>query len=446
MFYIKFIFLSYLFLFVSACSSTTAKINPTIALKDLNSAEKIKDLERFSQSSRAYLKKITLDDMDTSEDKFENRYFSPWNRVPSDTKKAAMWPFYSYRYGDMYGENLKLIDKTVFDKIKLNANFDNYKTINQKAITLKHLNLRAFPTSSPMFRDPSVAGEGFPFDYMQNSTISANKPILISHYSKDKEWAYIFTSFTGGWVSSKNIINIGKKYTDLWQKAKQIFLIKDDLPLYDADNNFLFNSRVGMMLPLVSEDKNSYTVLTISSYKNNQANYHKTKVSKDIAHKDIMSFNKYNIQNIFDEVSKSKYGWGGMYGQRDCSSTVRDIYTPFGVWFPRNSYQQSKVGETIKMEAMSDEQKIDLIKKRAIPFKTLLYKKGHVLIYVGTQDDEVIVFHNAWGIKTKYKEQEGRVIVGKSVYSTLNLGKELKYYDEEASLLKNLKSMNIIAN
>jgi hypothetical protein len=436
---------------VSACSSTAGIMKlggskSSIDAKELNSAETILDLERFPQSSKAYLEKVTLDEINALESKFESRYFSTWNRIPSDTKSEAMWPFNSYKYGEMYGENLKLIEKSTFEKIKDNANFEKYKTLNQKAITLKHLDLRGFPLSSPMFKDPSIAGEGFPFDYMQNSTISANKPILLSHYSKDREWAYIFTSFTGGWVNSKDIINIDKKYTDIWQKAKQIFLIKDDIPLYDADNNFLFNSRVGMMLPLISEDKYSYTVLTISSYKNHQANYHKTKISKDIAHENIMSFNKKNVQKIFDEVAKSKYGWGGMYGQRDCSSTVRDIYTPFGVWFPRNSYQQSKVGKTIKMDAMSDKQKIDLIKKQAVPFKTLLYKKGHVLIYVGVKDNEVVAFHNAWGIKTKYKDQEGRVVVGKSIYSSLNLGDELKYYDEEGSLLRNLESMNIIAN
>ena len=50
--------------------------------------------------------------------------------------------------------------------------------------------------------DPSLAGEGFPFDYMQNSIIAANKPIFISHYSKDREWAYIFSSFTSGWIKT----------------------------------------------------------------------------------------------------------------------------------------------------------------------------------------------------------------------------------------------------
>lgn len=382
----KYIILVFVILFMVSCSSKSlvTKSEDNMSLKqdimEVNDEinvynSTISDLEKFKQFSQPYLKNIDIQDPSIDQDEFESRYFSPWNNIPSDSKETAMWPFYSYKYGEMYGENLQLIGENTFKDIKDNANFDQYKTLNQRAVTLKRLNIRGFPTSKPMFKDPSLAGEGFPFDYIQNSSVSPNKPVLISHYSKDKKWAYVFTSFTGGWVKAKDIISIDKKYTDMWQKAKQIFLLKDNIPLYDEKGNFLFNSRVGMMLSLIEEDTESYTVLTVSSYKNHQPNYHKTKIDKSIAHKDIMGFNKQNLQRLFDEVAKSKYGWGGMYGERDCSSTIRDIYTPLGIWFPRNSYQQSKVGETISMEELSDEQKIELIKTKAVPFKTLLYKK-----------------------------------------------------------------------
>jgi hypothetical protein len=269
---------------------------------------------------------------------------------------------------------------------------------------------------------------------------------MISHYSKDKEWAFIFTSFTSGWVKSKDIITIGKKYTNMWQKAKQIFITKDNIPLYDENGEFLFVSRVGMMLALVKEYKNSYTVLTVSSYKYHQPNYHKTKLSKDISVKGIMKYSTNNIQKIFDEVSKSKYGWGGMYGERDCSSTLRDMFAPFGLWLPRNSYQQSTVGKVISFENLNDKEKIELIKKEAKPFKTLLYKQGHILLYVGVTDNKIMVLHNVWGVKTKKGTNECRIVIGKTVYSSLMLGSEQKYYDKDAEILTNLKSMNIIAN
>ena len=435
----RYIVLVFIVLFFSACGG----VSPA---KNIYPQQPISDLKTFNQSSFEYLKNLNIKNIETNAEVYENNYFRVWNKMPTDTKEESMWPFSSYRYGDMYGENLQLVEEEIFENIKNNSNFKNYKKLNKSAITLNHLDIRGLPTSKPMFKNPNLAGEGFPFDYIQNSTVSANKPILISHYSKDKKWAFIFTSFTSGWVKSKDIVEINKKYTNMWQKAKQIFLVKDGIPLYDEKGNFLFKSRVGMMLALIGEDKNNYTVLSVSSYKNHQANYHRTKVSKKYASKGIMHFNKKNIQVVFDEVSKSKYGWGGMNGQRDCSSTIRDIYTPFGLWLPRNSYQQSNVGKVISLENLEDDKKIELIKKEAVPFKTLLYKKGHVLVYIGTIDDKVVVFHNVWGIKIKQDSNEGRIIVGKSIYSSLELGKEQKYYDANSSILKNLKSMNIINN
>ena len=416
-----------------------------LKIQDESSIE-ISDLITFPQKSDPYLENINIKNVNISQSSYEKNYFRVWNKIPTDNVNSAMWPFYSYKAGDTYGEDFNLIDKDFFISMKENSNFDTYKSINKSALTLKHLNIRAFPTNKPLFRDPTLAGEGFPFDYMQNSTVSANKPIFISHYSKDKEWAYIFTSFTGGWIKVDELVIIEKKYTSLWQKAEQVFLIKDDVSIYDEKGVFLFKSRVGMMLPLIGEDKDNYIVLSVSSYKNSQPNYHKSKISKKISHKGIMNFNKDNLKLVMNEISKSKYGWGGVFNERDCSSTLRDIYTPFGLWLPRNSSQQAKVGKIIKLDGLDDEQKLQLIKEKAIPFKTLLHKKGHILLYVGVYNDEVVAFHNIWGIKTKKDSIEGRIVVGKAVYSTLNLGKNQNYYDNESAILKNLDSLNILVN
>ena len=147
-----------------------------------------------------------------------------------------------------------------------------------------------------------------------------------------------------------------------------------------------------------------------------------------------------------DDVSKTNYGWGGMYGQRDCSSTLRDMFAPFGIWLPRNSFQQSKIGKVIDLSSLTDDEKIGIIKEKAIPFQTLLYKRGHIVLYVGTINDEIIIFHNTWGIKTKEVEKEGRVVIGKTIFSTLKLGQNQKNYDKEAEILRNLRSMNIVTN
>lgn len=397
--------------------------------------------EALPQNPDFYTKDIQKKKL--SYENFLEHYFNIWNtEAVSIPPQEAMWAHNVYKHGDSYGENLQLIDADFFTAMLQNSNFSNYATVNQRAVTLDLLNIRAFPTTKPLFKNPSKAGEGFPFDYMQNSTVAPNKPILISHYSKDKEWVFIQTSFAFGWVKSKDIALIPNKYSEIWKKAQQILFIKDGVPLYSQAGEFLFHSRIGMALPLITEDSESFTVLVVKSYKNNEAYYESSKVSKEIANNGALPFESKYINIVLNELLKSNYGWGGLYGQRDCSSTLRDFYTPFGLWLPRNSFMQAQQGRQISLEKLSDQAKIETIKKNAIPFETLLYKQGHIVLYVGTLNDEVVVFQNLWGIKTKDGDTEGRSIVGKTLFSRIDFGKTLEHYDTNASLLSNLKSMN----
>jgi hypothetical protein len=102
------------------------------------------------------------------------------------------------------------------------------------------------------------------------------------------------------------------------------------------------------------------------------------------------------------------------------------------------------VGEIVDLSQLNAEEKKRIIKDKAIPFQTFLYRQGHIVLYVGTYNDEIIVFQNMWGIRTKDGEKEGRVIIGRTVFSTLQFGKELKNYDKSAELLGSITSMNTI--
>jgi len=413
--------------------------------KDKIVVEKItpKTVTFISQDPSNYTDNMIDKNLNVSEKKFEKSYFKPWNITDgSDFKDSADWAFKTYKVGSSYGENLQLLPQSFFDNMKSNANFKNYFSINKRAVTTQKVNIRAFPTDKPLLLDPSKAGEGFPFDYLQNTTIAANKPIFVTHYSKDKQWAHVISSFAYGWIKVNQLVFLKKYETDLWQEAKQVFIVKDNIPIYSSNGNFLFKSRIGMMLALVNEDKNSYTVLTVSRYKEQEPYFIKSKISKNIAHEGFIAFNKKNINNILGELLKSNYGWGGIYGQRDCSSTLKDMFTPFGLWLPRNSYQQSKIGNIISIAGLSDDKKINIIKENAIPFKTLLYKKGHIVLYTGIVNGKITIFQNMWGVKTKKDGKEGRFIIGKAIFSTLNFGDNLSEYDINSSLLHSLKSIN----
>lgn len=436
---LKYLFLVIWFLFIG-CSVKNVALKDAVQMKHVE----ITDLENFPQNVEFYTQDLQERTLYDIQSKYESGYFRIWNNPTLEKVEDIQWPFNSYKYGNSYGENLKLLEQSFFDEMYTNSNFGAYLSVNKRALTVKHTDLRSFPTLKPLFKDPSLAGEGFPFDYLQNSSVDTNKPLFISHYSQDKAWAYVFSSFASGWIQTTDFVYIEDQYIKEWQKAKQVLIVKEGNAVYNEEKEFLFKTRIGMMLPIIDEDDENYTVLYVSSYKHTKAFYEKAKISKRFATDTVLRFNSNNINAIINEAVRTNYGWGGLYGQRDCSSMMRDIFAPFGVWLPRNSYTQSKIGKVISFVDLNDEEKIALIKKEGIPFETLLYKKGHILLYVGIFNDEVIVLHNTWGIKTKNDGIEGRVIVGTPIFSTLRLGQNQTNYDEEAEILKNLQSMNII--
>ena len=427
--------------FILGCSNTIdKKLHPTLKL----SKPILQDLITIPQNIQTYTG-FMEDKLHMVSKNYEEAYFSVWNmQKPKETLKDIQWPFVYFKHTSSYGENLLPIKQAFFDSMHAQSNFDEYLKTSTKGLILNYTNIRALPTSRPLLRDPSLAGEGFPFDYLQNSSINANTPVFISHYSKDKQWVFIFSRFTYGWVNDEDVVTIEDKHTVFWKNARQVHIVKEGIPLFTQDNVALYNTRIGMMFALIKEDPLDYTVLSVGKYKNNEAVYYQTKISKKYARKNILALSQKNLNMIINEVSQTNYGWGGVYGQRDCSSMLMDLYAPFGIALPRNSSKQAKVGLIIDLSKKSNQEKLNTIKNEAIPFETLIYKKGHIVLYVGVYKGDVIVFHNTWGIKIKDSKKEGRFLIGKPIFSTLTIGSELKNYDEDAELLRNIKSMNIL--
>lgn len=405
---------------------------------------KVNDLERFEQSVLPYVEQNANDREIFYEiqNNFESRYFAAWDYlIPPQNIQEITWPLRAFRGG--YGSNLRPIPSLWFEQIRENSNFEMYGTINTKGIALKTLDIRAFPTDKPLYKNPALPGEGYPFDLLQNSTLHYNEPIFISHLSKDGAWSYIFSNNVSGWVRSDGITVVDDQTVQNFKQAKKVFLLEDNIPLYTLSNQYTVHSRIGMVLPLERIEGEYYIVKTIDSNTSSK----ELLVPQASAHIGISRFNKKDLILIGSHLLKNTYGWGGMYGERDCSSMIRDMMTPFGIWLPRNSSAQAKKGEVISFEGLSNDEKLILIKEKAIPFETIIYLKGHVVLYIGTYQDNILILHNIWGIRTIDKEgNKGRHIIGKTVITTLDLGYELENFDPSMRLLSRVESMNIFTH
>ena len=213
----------------------------------------IADLKELPQTAVPYT--TSLDEnrsLYEVQSEYEKHYFRAWHMQLSKFSIESMrWPFKSYTPQNSYGENLEPISQAFLDRLNTNTNFDKYASINVKAITVQQSNLRALPTDKPFFNDPRKAGEGFPFDYLQESSIHVNEPILVSHYSLDGAWAYVSTSYASGWIHINDLVLLSDQQCQEFENAKKISITVDDFPIKDDKNQFLYYSKIGMQFPIL---------------------------------------------------------------------------------------------------------------------------------------------------------------------------------------------------
>ena len=87
-----------------------------------------------------------------------------------------------------------------------------------------------------------------------------------------------------------------------------------------------------------------------------------------------------------------------------------------------------------------------MILERGIPFLTLIWAKGHIMLYMGSRHGRALVFHNLWGIKTRdLWGREGRQVVGHAAITTLHPGAELPNRQlPDDDLLNRLEGMTLL--
>lgn len=447
-------------LLFTACSNThqTIQVNPTIkqnqslkkqpALQSnqhfvkTEEVEEIEDLKTLSQNPTTYTKNLPVFNTKIQkqlDNKFNQLFFQPWElKKMSHTKKEASWSN-MYMKKKMYAHNHKLISKEWFNKQIKNANFERYDTTKKYAVTTNNSNMRVFPTKDSMFYNPKKAGEGFPFDYNQNSSLKLNTPLYISHFSKDRAWVFVESNFAIGWVAIQDIAFIDEVLRNKFKSGTYFVATQDNFPIY-KNGVFVEYIKMGTIFPL---RKNKF--VTINKHANLQGYLSYVKIENQFVQMKPLKFNRVNINKISSAIAAEPYGWGGIMNKRDCSAFTKDFFAPFGIYLKRNSFGQTKRGEYINLKEFELDEKKKQIIKSGIPFLTLIYLKGHIMLYIGEHNGEPLVFHNVWGVKTlESNGEEGRFVIGRAVITTLEPGRELPNFVRENNILAKIEGMVIV--
>lgn len=417
---INLFFLILISFFFTACSQKNVQIS---------------DLNKYSQNPSSYIKNFKKVDLHQDElsKEFIEHYYSPWtNEKITYSKEESMWGNY-YATKEIYLENHNLASGKWFKKQIENSNFNDFNKVLKKAITIKNTDVHVFPSENKMFYNPENAGEGFPFDYNQNSRIKINTPILISHYSKDKAWAFIETHYVLGWIRIDDLLLIDEKMENEFKKDELYVITKEGFNIFEG--TLMEDLKVGTFFP---KDGNKYLLASNNGLKKVTIDDYKIK-------RFPLEFSSNNIELLSKEFIGELYGWGGLNNHRDCSSFTQDFFAPYAIYLERNSKAQTKLHKYIDLSDLSPNEKKVYIKENAIPFLTLIYLKGHIMLYIGMNKNEPMVMHNMWGVRTwEFPFTSARNIVGKTVITTLQPGLELKNIDKKKTILQKIQGIVLL--
>jgi len=394
----------------------------------------------YNIDSIHFEKKIdTLKNKNADIDKLKNQFYRVWISEKYPKKENSNWGIRQFKRKKIFGENKKEHYKKFISNIEKNIDLSDYPNINRDAITTDYCNIKIIPTIKPIFYSFGLAGEGYPFDNNQNSSLWANTPVRVLQQSKDGRWVFIDSPVTLGWVETSKIAFVDKKFEEEFMKKKLVAINRDNVSLFSKSGKYIQNAMMGSIYPI----SDSGFVYAATKEKLDSAVLIKAVVDSANFSLIPIELNDSSMIKFIKKLINTKYGWGGSFENRDCSSMLRDLFIPYGLMLPRSSSYQKRVGDFISFDSLSVKQRLDLIRKKAIPYRTLFYKKGHIMLYIGSDVNRSYMFHNLWGLKTEDdKGNYGRIEVSKAVITDVEIGKNVNFVKK--SILEKLTGMNIL--
>ncbi|MFN7065045.1 MAG: SH3 domain-containing protein [Aquificaceae bacterium] len=308
--------------------------------------------------------------------------------------------------GKLFMDNREFKEKDLLNLMK-RANLEGLKEVVLVKFgwTLRRANMRMYPSDLTLHKgNPKI-------DYNQYTLLEPFTPLAILHPSEDGDWLYVHAPYMRGWVKRQEVMISTRE--DLLAILQRPFLVvvKDKIKI----EGFVFG--LGSRIPYVEKGEGSYRVLLPNLRAVGLKN-------REGLEEGFVSFGEDRARSILDKLLGTPYDWGGKDGRWDCSSLVQGLYAVFGLELPRNSAQQAKIGKVVARGFSSYEEFKGTVAELP-PFRTLIFMKGHVMIYGGLEKGDVVLYHAVhrmtnWiinKISKNYVERDGLRDIYKKVVS-----------------------------
>jgi cell wall-associated NlpC family hydrolase len=98
------------------------------------------------------------------------------------------------------GENFRIHSDSWKQQVRDNAttSVDRVYRPSERGIAVRETLVRVLPTADPAYDDPRQAGQGYPFDNLQMSSVRPGTPVYVLAVSRDRRWKYVLSPAVTG--------------------------------------------------------------------------------------------------------------------------------------------------------------------------------------------------------------------------------------------------------
>lgn len=311
----------------------------------------------------------------------------------------------------IYYHNHRPLTPNYLNAIYFNLNLNNIPNFtNPKyGVTLSRTDLRMFPTNDSAHRTPTDCN----FDLWQETAINPTEPVVVLHSSSDSEWYFIQTYNYSGWVIKRNIALLNS-YNDWLQYVSDPNILvvigkQLDIPLATNDHSLLFEMGA-RLYPAIKDHRRSKSALIKLPIKKENNTVEEVVLTINSSQNIHHGYLPYNLTNVLRQAFKmldQPYGWGGQDAKIDCSAFISNIFATFGFRLPRNADQQAQsAGITIPFTNLNLQERRQIMAQ--LSPGTLLYLKGHVMLFLGKDHGSFYAIHalSSYGLKSRNKIEQ----------------------------------------
>jgi len=361
----------------------------------------------------------------------------------ADLRAALQRELRGFRKRTLHDADGRTVDASFYTAIEDNMGLQRIRDVVDVrfGLIVRNADQRLLPISEGLYAE---AGD-IDFDEVQNSALDIGMPVAVLHQRDDRQWFYVMGPSSDGWVRPAHVALCSKEQLgDLVNRPfVTIVRAKGNVYLDEALTKYYGFVRMGSRLPLVRDSAQDVVAIVLPTRRADGVLEVKTGYlrRRETVAGDLPYTHRHIIEQAF-EMLNTPYGWGGMNGEQDCSQFVQEVFATVGIALPRDSNDQARVGQTIPCleKDQSDEERQAAFVAQAIPGATLVYTRGHVMLYIGDVAGRPYVIHDVWAYREPGKGGDTIRVINRVAVTDLLLGEESRV----GSLLQRLQSIRTI--